>query len=350
MQSKRQYNLQELANLTDSKLIGDPDYLIAGIADLETANADEASFLANARYKHVLQKSKAGVIFIDPETPRLDDRNYLVSNHPSRSFQRFVDILYPPHASPSGFNGIHPTAVIHPTVQLSEDVTVGPYAVIDEEVIIGKSTFIGAGVYIGPKTVIGSSCLIYPNVVIREETKIGDRVTIQPGAIIGSCGFGYTTDEKGRHIKLNQVGVVVIEDDVEIGANTTIDRARFKKTIIGRGTKLDNLVQIGHGATLGPHNIFVAQSSIAGSSSTENHVVVAGQSGIAGHLHLGPQVTIAAKSGVSKSLPSGKYGGVPTMPLEEYNRNQVYLRNIKKYIDKIDELTKRIDQLESKKM
>lgn len=218
---------------------------------------------------------------------------------------------------------------------------------IDENVKVGKGTFIGAGVYVGPDTLIGHSCLIHPRVVIREGCHIGHHVVIQPGAVIGSCGFGYTTDRQGRHIKLNQVGNVFIEDHVEIGANTTIDRARFKHTYISQGSKIDNLVQLGHGVSIGAHNIIVAQTGIAGSTSTGRHVVLAGQVAVAGHLNLSDEVTVAGKSGVTKSLSSGKYGGIPAVPLQEYNRNQVFLRNIEQYVKQLKDLSKRIQILEN---
>lgn len=347
MNSKKRFDLETLATLINCRLVGNPQHEISGVADLETATPQDASFFSNPRYEQAMRHSNAGVIFVDSQVPLLQDKNYLICDQPSRSFQELIDIFHPPRQNPSGFKGIHPTAVIHDTAQLEEGVVVGPHAVIDEGVKIGVKTFIGAGTYIGPDTTIGSSCVIHPRVVIREECQIGHRVIIQPGAIIGSCGFGYTTDKQGRHIKLNQVGNVVIEDDVEIGANTTIDRARFKSTRVGQGSKIDNLVQLGHGVTVGAHNIIVAQTGIAGSTSTGRYVVLAGQVAVAGHLHLSDGVTVAGKSGVSKSLSTGKYGGIPVMPLEEYNRNQVYLRNIGKYIEQLRTLTKRLENLET---
>lgn len=350
MKSKQSITLETLAALTNSRLVGDPFHLISGVADLEGAGAEEASFFSNPRYLQAMKGSKAGVIFIDNQTELLDGKNYLISDQPSRAFQHLIDILHPPKQFHSGFKGIHPTAVIHETVELGEGVTIGPYAVIDEGVKVGAGTFIGAGSYIGPDTVIGSYCLIHPRVVLREDCELGDRVIIQPGAVIGSCGFGYILDEQGRHVKLNQVGNVSIQHDVEIGANTTIDRGRFKSTIVGVGSKIDNLVQIGHGVVLGAHNIIIAQTGIAGSTSTGKYVVLAGHVAVAGHLHLSDQVTVAGKSGVSKSLPTGKYGGIPAIPLQEYNRNQVFLRHIEQYINQFKSLTKRIEYLEQKKL
>lgn len=344
MSSHKSFSLEALAALTNCQLKGNPKHEILGVADLETATSQDASFFSNVRYQQALKNSQAGVIFIDPQVPLLEDKNYLISDQPSRAFQLVVDTLFPPRQL-SGFRGIHPTAVVHETAQLGEGVTIGPHAVIDESVKIGNGTFIGAGVFVGPETQIGQECVIHPRVVIRECCQIGHRVIIQPGAVIGSCGFGYTTNKQGRHVKLNQVGNVVIEDDVEIGANTTIDRSRFKSTQIGQGSKIDNLVQLGHGVSVGAHNIIVAQTGIAGSTTTGRYVVLAGQVAVAGHLHLDDEVTVAGKSGVTKSLSKGKYGGIPAIPLQEYNRNQVFLRNIETYVRELKELAKRLYEL-----
>lgn len=332
--------LAQLAEMTQCHLVGNPKYIVDGVADLESATERDASFFSNARYAEAMLRSKAGVVFVDEVAKREEGRNYLVSNNPSQAFQKWIDHLHPPRKSPSGFVGVHPTAVIHPTAVLEEGVTVGPHAVIDEEVRVGKGTFIGAGVYIGPSSTVGSDCILHPRVTVREECQIGNRVILQPGAVIGSCGFGYLTGKDGRHTKLNQVGSVILEDDVEIGANTTIDRARFKATRVSQGTKIDNLVQIGHGVIVGEHNIIVAQTGIAGSTTTGKWVVLAGQVAIAGHLHLSDGVTVAGKSGVTKSLAAGKYNGIPAIPVEEYNRKEVYLRNIKKYVLLLKKLAK----------
>lgn len=340
------YNLQELADITKSKLVGDPKHIIHNVSDLENATSQDAAFLANPRYLQAMKESQAGVVFIDQTTEVVEGRNFLISEQPSRAFQEIVDLLFPQRIHPSGFTGVHPTAVIHPSAHLAEDVSVGPHAVIDEKVKIGRRSIICAGTYIGPHVVIGEECLIYPRVTIRENCFIGNRVIIQPGAVIGSCGFGYITDKKGRHQKLNQVGNVILEDDVEIGANTTIDRSRFKSTCIGKGSKIDNLVQIGHGVLVGKDNIIVAQTGIAGSTSTGRHVVLAGQVAVAGHLHLDDGVTVAGKSGVSKSLPAGKYSGIPVMEVQEYNRNQVFLRKIETYVKQIKSLEQRISRIE----
>lgn len=346
--SRRSFTLQELAAYTQARLVGDGKYIITNVADLETAGPEDASFLANPQYDKAMRASKAGVVFVSPADKLEPGRNFLICDDPSAAFQATVDAFY---GEPiySGFSGIHPSAVVHIDAIIGDNVTIGPLAVIDQGASIGANTTISARCYVGPDTVIGANTFLHPNVTVRERCKIGDRVIIQPGAVIGSCGFGYVTDAKGRHIKLNQVGIVIIEDDVEIGANTTIDRARMKSTTISRGTKIDNLVQIGHNVIVGPHNIIVAQTGIAGSSKTGSYVVMGGQVAVAGHLSIADKTMIAGKSGVSKSLTeTGKYGGIPVLPIHEYNRNSVFLRNIETYIEQIKALQQKVEALEQK--
>lgn len=346
--NQQKFTLEELAALTKSRLVGNPDHIITDVADLESATSQDASFLANPRYERAMQHSLAGVVFVDPTIPLVDQRNFLVTETPSEAFQKVVDAMQGSKRIATAFTGIHPTAVVHASCKIGQQVSIGPYAVIDQNVTIGDRTSIGAGCYVGPGTTIGSDCILHPHVTVREQCTLGKRVILQPGAVIGSCGFGYITNKQGHHSKLNQVGTVVLEDDVEVGANTTIDRARFKATRIGRGTKIDNLVQIAHGVVIGEHNIIVAQTGIAGSTSTGKHVVIAGQVAIAGHLKIGDGVVLTARTGVSKSLPkAGKYGGAPASPLEEYNRNTVQLRNISVLIEQVKELQNRIAVLEN---
>lgn len=347
---EKKLNLRELAEMTQSKLVGNPERIINNVADLETAAEEDASFLSNPRYIQAMQKSRAGVIFINQasfDRQKHENKNFLINENPSNAFQTAAELFHHHLDKPSGFDGIHPTAVIHLTAKIGQAVTISPYAVIDKDVVIGDNTFIGAGVYIGPETTVGSHCIIHAHVTVREQCRIGNRVILQPGAVIGSCGFGYTTDKKGHHTKLNQIGHVTIEDDVEIGANTTIDRARFKTTRIGVGSKIDNLVQIAHGVIIGDHNIIVSQTGIAGSTTTGKHVVLAGQVAVAGHIKLDDGVIVSACSGVSKSIPKGTYGGVPVMPIHDYNRNSVFLRNIENYVKQLKDIQKRIEVLET---
>ena len=343
----KKFSLGQLVELTKAKLTGDPDYIISGVEALDSASPKDASFLANARYRSAMTNSKAGVICIDPSTPLVEDKNFLISEDPSRSFQIIVEALLFSKYNNSGFPEIHPTAVIHSDAKIGHDVQIGPFVVVDQGSSIGDRTRLLAHASVGPGVEIGADCLIHSHVVVRERCIIGNRVILQPGSVIGSCGFGYTTDAEGRHTKLEQLGYVIIEDDVEIGANTTIDRARFKSTCISRGTKIDNLVQIGHNVTLGQDNIIVSQSGIAGSVKTGRNVVLGGQAGVVGHLEIADFVMIATRGGVSKSISkSGKYAGGPVMSLADYNRQQVYLRKISDYVKQIEALERRVKELE----
>ena len=276
--------------------------------------------------------SEAGAIIISREQKILPGKNLLIVDNPSTAFQQVAE-LFIERKPFTHFSGIHHTAVIHPTATIHPSATISPYVVIDGGASIGANSFVGAFTYIGRDSKIGNDCMIYPSVTIREECTIGDKVVMQPGTVIGGCGFGFTTDSAGTHTKLAQIGTVTIEDDVEIGSNTTIDRARFQATKIGKGSKIDNLVLIAHGAVIGKHNLIVGQVGIAGSTETGNHVVVAGQSGLAGHIKLCDNVIITGRSGVSKSITKpGTYRGVPAIPLDKYNRMAVYLQNIEKIV------------------
>ncbi|HRD55356.1 MAG TPA: UDP-3-O-(3-hydroxymyristoyl)glucosamine N-acyltransferase [Parachlamydiaceae bacterium] len=343
---KKNFSLKEIAALTGSELIGNPEKLVSHVSDLENATANDLSFLANPRYEQAMRNSNAGAIFMAKGMEAAPNKNFLLHDEPSRAFQQMIELFYGKEHKMTGFTGIHETAVVHSSVKLESGVEIGPLAVIDEGVVIGKDTKIGAGCIIGPYTVIGSHSFFHPRVTVRENCVIGNHVVIQPGAVIGSCGFGFITDKNGRHTKLNQVGNVIVEDHVEIGANTTIDRARFKSTKIGQGTIIDNLVQIAHGVTIGKHTIIVSQTGIAGSTEIEDHVVIAGQVAINGHIKICKGTMLAARAGVAKSIDKpGKYGGYPARPLTEYNRSVVRMANIESSIKEIKELKKEIAEL-----
>lgn len=345
----KEFTLAELATLTNSQLIGNESHKICGVADLDSAGSQDASFLANPRYTDAMRRSGAGVVFVLKDAPIESGRNYLITQDPSRAFQLLLENFYAERLITTGFKGIHPTAVVHETAKIAPNVQLGPYCIVDAYSTIDEGTTISAGTSIGPFCTIGKNCHIHTNVSIRERTIIGDRVIIQPGAVIGSCGFGLTTDATGKHEKLTQVGNVVIENDVEIGANTAIDRARFKETRIGAGAKIDNLVQIAHGVTIGSHSIIVAQCGIAGSTTIGRGVVMGGQVGVAGHLKIADGTMLAAKTGVSKSLTKvgETYGGAPAVPTAEFHRNIIHNRNLESYIDDIKSLKRRVAKLES---
>lgn len=346
------HTLQDLAHLTKAELQGDPLLEISGISSLETAEAKDLTYMAQSKYGpqklNALKKTLAGAVIIDASTEREEGRNYLIHPNPSLAFQMAAEALLDLPDPSSGFTNIHPTAVIHESAKLAENVTIGPYCVIDRDVVIGEGTVLDSHVTLYPGVTIGADCRFYSQVVVRNHCFIGNRVILQPGVVIGSCGFGYTMNEKGEHVKLNQVGTVHVEDDVEIGANSAVDRARFDCTVIGKGTKIDNLVQIGHNVRLGPHNIICGQVGMAGSTETGHHVVLAGQAGVIGHIKLGNGVVVGACAGVIRSLEEpGEYVGQPAIPVKEALRQHVQMRNLGKMSEKLNELQKQIDELTS---
>ena len=339
--------LAQLAQVTGAELVGDPDLEIAGVADLKSATKEEVSFFTSTQFGRsfdkALAETDAGAIFIAPDADRPEGKNLLLIGNPSQAFQKVAELLHPQPAS--AFTGIHPSAVIHPSAQIGEKVTIGPNSVIDQDVVVGPNTTIGAQVFIGAATTIGSECTLHPQVVIREACQLGKRVEIQSGAIIGSCGFGYTS-ETGKHHKLKQLGNVVLEDDVEIGANTTVDRGRFKSTIVHRGTKIDNLVQIAHNVEVGEDNLIVGQTGIAGSTKTGKHVVLAGQVAVNGHIELCDQTVVGARSGVMQSTKeAGTYIGEPAIPYNKYRRHFMHLMRLERYAERIKKLEEELKAL-----
>jgi UDP-3-O-[3-hydroxymyristoyl] glucosamine N-acyltransferase len=244
---------------------------------------------------------------------------------------------------------VHPTAVIADSARLDRtQVYVGPHAVIEDEVEIGPGSAIHAGAYLGHGSRLGNGCIIHANAVIKERCVLGHRVTIHSGSIIGSDGFGYET-VKGQHIKIEQVGIVQLDNDVEIGSCTTIDRARFGKTHIGEGTKIDNLVQIAHNVSTGRGCILVSQVGVSGSTRLGNYVVMGGQVGVAGHLEIGDQVTFMAKSGVTKNIQEpGAYTGYPARPLIEGRRMMMYPGRVPELMDRVKDLEKKLAEMEKR--
>ncbi len=344
----KQVTARELATLTGSQLLGDPDKILTGVADLESAGPDDVSFFANPRYEKAMSASQAGLIFVSSEQLAKNSEGcFLISNEPSAAFQKVLQLFLAGVPKHTAFRGIHPSAVVADDVTLGEKVVIGPNAVIETGATIGDRTVIAPNVTIGEGVRVGMDCIVHPSVTVQSGCEVGNRVVLHPGVVLGSDGYGYTTDATGHHSKLDQLGNVVIEDDVEIGANSTIDRARFKTTLIKRGTKIDNLVQIGHGVELGENNLIIAQVGIAGSTKTGRNVVIAGQSAVIGHITLADGVIIAGKSGVIKGIDKpGVYGGMPAGPLKDQRKQYVHLRNLDKHVKTLKELKQRIQALE----
>jgi UDP-3-O-[3-hydroxymyristoyl] glucosamine N-acyltransferase len=351
--------IAELAELVGAEIWGLPgtsvpcEQRIDAVAGLEEADSGSVSFLGNPRYAVAAQQSEAGVILVTREAAtQLRFRpgvTLLVVEDPSAAFQHVALWFLAALKRPSGFVGIHPTAVVHPTAILEEEVTLCPYVVVDADVRIGAGSWIGPHVSIGAGSKVGQDCHLHAHSVVREGVEIGDRVILQPGAVVGSCGFGYLPNPDGSHRKVEHLGGVELQDDVEIGANTCVDRARFRRTVIGVGSKLDNLVQIGHNVRLGAHNLVVSQVGIAGSSSTGSHCVMGGQAAIVGHVHLGDHVQLTARAAATKNLTAGPYSGAPAVPYKEGMRLAAAQRMIPKLQERIRGVEKSLEELLSNK-
>jgi len=337
-----QLTIQQIIDLTGAKLVqGEAVQTISGVASLDEASVEEISFLGNEKYYQDFLVTKAGAVFVPKGLPDQPKSVLLEVENPSYAFGEVVKILATKQRTVS--TGVHPTAYIADDVIINRDkVSIKPNVIIEAGCEIGDGTEIGAGTVICEGTKVGENCLFHSNVSIREHSQIGDRVILQPGCVIGSCGYGYELVD-GKHVKVDQVGIVVIGDDVEIGANTTIDRARFGKTLIGEGSKIDNLVQIGHNVQIGKHCLIISQTGIAGSCKLGNYVTVAAQSGISGHLTVGDQSVLAGRSGVTKSLDGGVvYAGFPARPMREDLKKQASLSKLPQMLKDIRQMKKQL--------
>jgi len=328
--------VSEIIELVGGKLLqGDLEKEFSGMGALNEVGAEGISFFGNEKYLNEYLASNAGLILVGPKAEKKDGDVVLVeAENPSYAFGQLMS-----HASGKKrvFKaGVHPTAVIAESVKYNpEKVCVKAGAVIEDDVVIGDGTEIGINVVIAPDTKIGKDCLIYANVTIQRDCLIGDRVVLHPGCVIGADGYGYEL-VGGEHKKVDQLGIVVLGDDVEIGANATIDRARFGETVVGKGTKIDNMVMIGHNVEIGEHCLLISQCGVSGSSKLGNYVTIAGQTGITGHVEIGDKAIVMARSGVAKSLPGGQvYLGFPARPVKEELKKQAALAKLPSTLKKL---------------
>ena len=340
-----EFTAELIAGYLGGEIAGDPKAVVTKLAKIEEGEAGALAFLANPKYEHYIYDTKATIVIVnrsfEPTAPvaatmiRVDD-----------AYSCFAKLLELYVANKPRKKGVSPLAAIDASATLGDEAYVGEFAVIGANVRLGKHCQIYPHVYVGYNVRLGNNVQLFPGVKIYEQCEIGDNVTIHAGSVIGADGFGFAPDDKGAYHKIPQIGSVRIESDVEIGANTCIDRATMGSTVIRRGVKLDNLIQIGHNVTVGENTVAASQVGVAGSSKVGANCMFGGQVGIAGHLTVGDRVKIASKSGVSNSIPEGEtYMGSPAMPGIKYHRSHAVFRNLPDLSYKVRQLEKELAKL-----
>lgn len=340
-------SLKDAADFIGGKVYGNELLSIRNLAKIEDALPGDLTFLyLPAYYKH-FPSTKASAIIVKPDFERTrDDISYIVVNNPNIGFQKIIMHFFKHEIK---HFGIDATAFVHPSVKLGANVSIGKNVVISENCEIGEGTVILHNTTILENVKIGSNTLIYSNVAIREDCFIGNNVVIHSGTVIGADGFGFQPDEKGVFHKIPQIGNVIIEDNVELGSNVSVDRAALGSTIIMQGTKIDNLVQVAHNVVIGRNTVISGQTGISGSAKVGNNCMIGGQVGLAGHLEIGDMVQIGAQSGIHKSISKpGVYMGYPAIELKKFFKLNAHIHNLSEYVDKIKALEKKLQELEEK--
>ncbi|HME95183.1 MAG TPA: UDP-3-O-(3-hydroxymyristoyl)glucosamine N-acyltransferase [Methylomirabilota bacterium] len=336
--------LRDIARAVEGRLIGSPDLTVTGIASLADASDGDLSYIEHDRHLQAATRSRAAAFVVSQEMAGLTRPRIVVANA-KYAFARIVEQFF---TSPYAARGVAAEVARGRDVEVGADVSIWPFVTLGDRVRIGARVTLYPGVFIGHDSVIGDDSVLYPNVTVRERCSIGRRVIIHSGTVVGSDGFGYVQHD-GRHHKIPQIGSVVIEDDVELGANVSVDRATSGRTLIKRGTKVDNLVQIAHNVTIGEHSIVVAQVGIAGSTTVGSGVVIGGQAGLADHLDIGDRVMIAARAGVNRSLTGGQVvSGAPAMPHETSIKAQAVFSRLPELRQHVRALEQRVRALETR--
>ncbi len=331
--------LAEIASFINGELVGEEGLVITGLSGIKEGVAGDLTYVEHGKFLPLAEHTQASAI-ITPRDVSIQGKSIIRTDYPTAAFNKIAELFV--KEAVQHFSGIHPTAQIAADVKLGKNVAVGPFVVIESGTRVGEGTIIYAGSTIGQNSWIGQYCLIYPRVTIRERITVGNRVIIHPGAVIGADGFGYNT-ENGIHHKVPQMGTVEIGDDVEIGANTTIDRARLNKTLIGAGTKIDNLVHIAHNVVIGEHSIIVAQVGIAGSVTVGRKASFGGQAGVAGHLTIGEEAVITAQAGVTRSVPAHTtVSGYPARPHEQAKKIHAHIQRLPQLVRTVEELKQKL--------
>ncbi len=334
--------LGEIAKKLGCELRGSKEVEVNGVAGIEEAEKEDLTFVSNPKYLPKIESTRAGAIILSADAPTTSTPT-LISENPYLAFAQAIELFY---QSPEPVPGIHPTASIADDAVLGEDYSIGANVVIGEGVQLGKNALLYPNVTIYPHAEIGDDLIAHSNSVIREYCKVGNRVILQNGAIVGADGFGFAPQADGSYYKMAQSGIVVLEDDVEVGANSCIDRSTVGETRIGQGTKIDNLVQVGHGSRVGQHTILAGQVGLAGSTRVGNHVLLGGQVGTAGHITIGDRVVATAQTGVARSVEAGKMiSGTPEMDAALWKRNYVLLRKLPELGRTVARLKKEVAEL-----
>jgi UDP-3-O-[3-hydroxymyristoyl] glucosamine N-acyltransferase len=342
--------LAELAALVGGELSGDGSLRVDGVAPLEVAGPGKISFFTNKRYRAAFEATRASAVIVSADETVAGGRTVLRSANAYLAFAQISGLFNPPAPVVAG---ISPQAAVDPTARVDATAQVGPLVSIGPGAVVGPGTVLHPGVQLGAAVTVGAGCLLYQNVVVRERCVLGDRVILQPGVVIGGDGFGFATDLVGagqgpRHFKVPQVGTVVIEDDVEIGANACVDRATLGVTRIGRGTKIDNLVQVGHNVVVGPLCIIAAHAGIAGSARMGMGVAVWGQAGVVGHVEIGDRANISAQAGVMRDLaPGERVAGTPAVHERVWARSMAAMERFNDMRHQLIELKRKVAALES---
>ena len=343
---RREVTVAELAARVGGRVHGDGDRLIGGIARLESAGEGEITFIEDRRLLDSARESLASCLIV-PEGAQVEAPCVIEAKHPKLAFALIAEMLHPPKRYGAA---IHPTAIVARSASVGAGVFVGAWATIGERTIVGEGTQIHAGAVIGEDVSIGRDCVIHPNVVLYDRITLGDRVILHAGVVIGADGFGYVPDEQNFRHKFPQIGTVIIGDDVEIGAGTCVDRGALGETRIGRGTKIDNLVQIAHNVFVGERVVIAAQTGISGSSIIEDDAIIGGQVGMGDHARVERGAIIGSKAGIlpGKIVRAGVWWGIPVQPLDEYKRLNAHMNRLPQMREEIKELRRQLKELQEK--
>lgn len=337
--------LQEIADHIGGRIIGDSEVLIKSASTLDRAGSSQITFLSNPKYAPQVKTTQAAAVLIAQEVET--NAAQIIAEDPYYAFMQAVVLIHG-HREHPGI-GLSPSATIADTAKIGKNCNIHPYAIIHENAVIGDKCQIYSGVFVGPNVTIGDDCILYPNAVIYDGCQIGDRVIVQSNASVGQDGFGFAT-HKGEHHKIPQIGIVVLEDDVEIGSNSVIERGTLDNTVIGKGSKVGDQVAIGHGAKVGPHCLLVPQAGIAGSAELGHHCVIGGQVGVVGHIKIGNRVTVAAQAAVINNVPDGAtILGAPAIEANKGKRAYALIETLPDMRKKLRTLDKDVRRLKDEK-